>query len=62
MTIGHDKHALFGEKTAVARSIVRALEGRRHVVYLTPVWSAIMAIVRALPEPIFQRFGFLSGR
>jgi short-subunit dehydrogenase len=62
MTADHAKHALFGEKSAVARSLVRALEGRRHVVYLTPVWGPIMAVVRLLPEPIFQRFGFLAGR
>lgn len=62
MTEGHDKHALFGEKTRVARAILRALEGRKHVVYVTRAWSPIMAVVRALPEPIFQRFGFLAGR
>ena len=62
MTVGHDKHALFGEKRSVARGIVRALSGRKHVVYLPPVWSLVMAIVRLLPEFIFQRFGFLAGR
>lgn len=62
MTEGHAKHALFGEKKAVARSILKALEGRRHVVHVTRPWGPIMTIVKALPEPIFQRFGFLSGR
>ena len=62
MTVDHDKHALFGEKVAVARGIVRAMDGRRHVVYLPPGWRFVMAIVRLLPEPIFQRFGFLAGR
>jgi len=62
MTVGHDKHALFGEKVRVARGIVRALERRRHVVYLPRVWGWIMFVVRVLPEPIFQRFGFLAGR
>ena len=62
MTEGHNKHALFGKKEAVARSILRALEGRRHVVHVTRPWGPIMAVVKALPEPIFQRFGYLSGR
>ena len=62
MTVGHDKHELFGEKVRVARGIVRTLSGRRHVTYLPRVWGWIMFIVRLLPEPIFQRFGFLSGR
>ena len=62
MTSGHRKHALFGKKQRVARGIVRALDGRRHIVYLPRSWRLIMAIVRPLPEPIFQRFGFLAGR
>jgi len=62
MTAGHKKHALFGDKVAVARGIVRALDRRRHVVYLPRIWGAIMFVVRWLPEPIFQRFGFLAGR
>ncbi|MFT5285088.1 MAG: decaprenylphospho-beta-D-erythro-pentofuranosid-2-ulose 2-reductase [Planctomycetota bacterium] len=62
MAADHPKHALFGEKRAVARGIVRALDGRKHVVYLPTVWAGVMAIVRALPEFIFQRFGFLAGR
>jgi short-subunit dehydrogenase len=62
MTVGHDKHALFGEKVRIARGIVRALSRRRHVVYLPRVWGWIMLVVRLLPEPIFQRFGFLAGR
>ncbi len=62
MTADHAKHALFGEKKRVARGIVRALDGRRHTIYLPWSWRMIMGIVRALPEPVFQRFGFLSGR
>ena len=62
MTIGHNKHALFGEKTRVAHGITKALDGRRHVTYLPRSWGYVMMIVRCLPEPIFQRFGFLAGR
>ena len=62
MTVGHEKNGLFGEKALVARGIVRALTGTRHVIYLKGLWNPIMAIVRVLPEWIFQRFAFLSGR
>ncbi|MFT5199407.1 MAG: decaprenylphospho-beta-D-erythro-pentofuranosid-2-ulose 2-reductase [Planctomycetota bacterium] len=62
MTADHEKHFLFGEKTKVAQGIVRALSGRKHVVYLKGAWYPVMSIVRGLPEFIFQRFGFLSGR
>lgn len=62
MSAGHPQNFLWGEKRAVARGIVRALEGRRLRVYLPGHWRFVMAIVRVLPEWLFQRFGFLAGR
>ncbi|MCK5944292.1 MAG: SDR family NAD(P)-dependent oxidoreductase [Planctomycetes bacterium] len=62
MSAGHPQNLLWGRKEPVARGIVRALERRRHAVYLPGVWRWVMAIVRWLPESVFQRFGFLAGR
>ena len=62
MSEGHPQNALWGEKRRVAAGIVRALERRRHVVYLPRSWRLVMAVVRLLPESLFQRFGFLAGR
>jgi len=62
MSEGHPRNALWGEKVAVARGILRAMEGRRHEVYLPRSWRAVMTVVRQLPECVFQRFGFLAGR
>lgn len=62
MSAGHPQNFLWGEKRRVAHGIVRALERRWHVVYLPRSWALVMAIVRALPEFVFQRFGFLAGR
>ena len=62
MSAGHPQNFLWGEKHAVARGIVRALAGKRHSVYLPARWALVMAIVRVLPEAVFQRFGFLAGR
>ncbi|MFN3241257.1 MAG: SDR family NAD(P)-dependent oxidoreductase [Planctomycetota bacterium] len=62
MSEGHPRNALWGEKVRVARGIVRAMERRWHCVYLPASWRAVMAIVRLLPEFVFQRFGFLAGR
>lgn len=62
MSAGHPRNFLWGEKRAVARGIVAAMERRRHAVYLPRRWRLVMAIVRALPEFVFQRFGFLAGR
>ncbi|MFK7740415.1 MAG: SDR family NAD(P)-dependent oxidoreductase [Planctomycetota bacterium] len=62
MSEGHPKNFLWGEKVAVAKGIVRAMERRWHTAYLPRSWALVMAIVRPLPEFVFQRFGFLAGR
>ena len=62
MSEGHPQNMLWGEKRQVAGAIVRALGRRRHVVYAPRSWRLVMAIVRCLPERVFQRFGFLAGR
>lgn len=62
MTVGHAKHPLFGTAPGVARDIVRAMDRGEAEAYAPRVWRAVMAIVRATPEAVFQRIGFLSGR
>jgi len=62
MTADHPKNPLFARAPAVARSIVDHLDHRRGPVYVPWFWRPIMGVVRRLPEPLFQRFGFLSGR
>ncbi|MEZ4215476.1 MAG: SDR family NAD(P)-dependent oxidoreductase [Myxococcota bacterium] len=62
MTADHPKNALFGAPGPVGRACVAAIERGRRVAYLPRVWRAIMPAVRWLPEPLFQRFAFLSGR
>jgi len=62
MSEGHPRNALWGEKRRVAEGIVRAMSRRWHVAYLPRSWRWVMAIVRCLPESVFQRFGFLAGR
>jgi short-subunit dehydrogenase len=62
MTYDHKKHALFGKPPAVARSIVRAIDAGVAEAYIPHVWRLIMPIVKSIPESLFQRLGFLSGR
>jgi len=40
---------------AVARAIVAGVQARRPVVYAPPAWRLIMAVIRALPRPLFDR-------
>ncbi len=62
MTQGHKKHALFGKPVAVAQSIVRAIDAGVPEAYVPAFWRLIMPVVKSLPEALFQRLGFLSGR
>lgn len=63
MTADHPKNPLFASAPAVARQIVAHLDrGRGRAVYLPWYWAPIMQAVRRLPEPLFQRLGFLAGR
>jgi decaprenylphospho-beta-D-erythro-pentofuranosid-2-ulose 2-reductase len=62
MTAGHRKTLLFGKPGPIADRLLHLLEGRRQDLYLPSFWAPIMAVVRNLPEGVFQRLGFLSKR
>lgn len=62
MTAGHPRNPLFATVDDIAPRIVTALDRGWAVTYLPAYWRPIMAIVRALPERIFQNFAILSGR
>jgi short-subunit dehydrogenase len=46
---------LLARPDRVARDVLRALEKGRTVVYTPWFWRPVMALLRALPEPIFRR-------
>lgn len=62
MTVDHPKNALFATCPQVAKGIVRAIDHNRPEPYVPWFWRPIMFGVRNLPEPLFQKFPFLSGR
>lgn len=62
MTRDHTKDFSFSTPERAARDIVRALPSRRYVRYVPGFWAPVMWVVRWLPERIFQRLRFLSGR
>ena len=45
-----------------AALIDRGMRSRRHAIFVPGYWRLIMLAVRWMPEPIFQRLKFLSGR
>lgn len=62
MTEGHPRNPLFATPETVAAGILRGLDRGYAVKYLPWYWWPVMQIVMRLPEPLFQRFGFLAGR
>jgi hypothetical protein len=59
MTAGMDlPKALTAQPAEVARAIHRAEVRGMHVIYVRPIWRLVMAVIRALPEPIFMRTKF----
>lgn len=62
MTVDHRKTAVFATPDRVAQDIVRAIDRRAAEVYVPWFWWGILAVVRVMPEAVFQRLGFLSGR
>lgn len=62
MTRDHEKNLLFAQPGDVADWVLRVRDGGPQDVYLPWYWRPIMATVRGLPEWIFQRLRFLSGR
>jgi decaprenylphospho-beta-D-erythro-pentofuranosid-2-ulose 2-reductase len=55
MTVSFRKGVLWAKPAAVGRSIARAMIRESSVVYLPWFWRPIMAIVRSIPEFVFQR-------
>ncbi|MBI1419017.1 MAG: SDR family NAD(P)-dependent oxidoreductase [Limimaricola sp.] len=58
MTWGGPKQPLSTTPEVVARDIARGLAKRRNVIYTAGIWRLVMAVVRAIPEPIFKKMTF----
>ena len=56
MTAGMDLPArLTAEPAEVAAAVARAVERRRDVLYVKPVWAVVMLVIRNIPETLFKR-------
>jgi short-subunit dehydrogenase len=45
---------LTAEPQEVADAIARAVERKKDVIYVRPIWCLIMMIIRNIPEKIFK--------
>ena len=56
MTAGMDLPAkLTATPQAVGAAVRRAVETRRNVIYVKPIWWLVMAVIKAIPEPVFKK-------
>ena len=55
MTAHLPRNPLASSSRRAARAIYRAIEGRREVAYIPWFWRPVMALIKAIPEPIFKR-------
>ena len=56
MTEGMDLPAkLTAQPSEVADAIARAVERKKDVIYVRPIWQLIMLIIRNIPERVFKR-------
>jgi NAD(P)-dependent dehydrogenase (short-subunit alcohol dehydrogenase family) len=58
MTDGLRPPPFAGEPDGVARSVLRAIDRGRPVVYAPGIWALIMLVIRALPRFVMRRIGF----
>lgn len=62
MTIDHEKNFSFSTVAQVSDIIVKGFEKKRYEQYVPGYWKIVMFFVRNMPEWLFQRLDFLSGR
>jgi short-subunit dehydrogenase len=62
MTVDHEKNFSFSSIDAVANIMLATLDSKRYTRYVPGFWFWVMLLVRWLPESVFQKLKFLSGR
>ncbi|WP_251106356.1 SDR family oxidoreductase [Alloacidobacterium dinghuense] len=55
MTAHLPQTGLFAHPAAVGRWILKAIEKRKDVAYVPPIWAVIMLIIRSIPNSIFKK-------
>ncbi len=55
MTWGLGRLPLMTTPDRVAADILKGVSKRRNVIYTAAIWRPVMAVIRAIPEPIFKK-------
>lgn len=62
MTTEHSKNFSFTTTDKAAKSIHKAMRGKCYTCYVPGFWRFVMLVVKWMPEWLFQKLKFLSGR
>ena len=62
MTAAHQKNFSFTTKERAAALMIRALKKKKYVCYIPSYWRYVLLVVRIMPEWLFQKLKFLSGK
>jgi decaprenylphospho-beta-D-erythro-pentofuranosid-2-ulose 2-reductase len=55
MTAHLPQNALFAHPAVVGKGILKAIDKRKDVAYVPPIWALIMLIIRSVPNSIFKK-------
>ena len=58
MTAGLKPPPFAGEPEQVANAVIKALDGRRSVLYTPSMWALVMLVIRWLPRFVMRKIGF----
>jgi short-subunit dehydrogenase len=58
MTSGLKPPPFAGEADQVARDIVRAMDGKKPLIYTPGIWRLVMLVIRNLPRFVMRKIGF----
>ena len=58
MTAGLKPPPFAGEPDQVARDILRAMDGKKPLIYTPGIWALVMLIIRNLPRFVMRKIGF----
>ena len=62
MTVDHEKNFSFTTASRAAELIVKAIRSKKAEIYVPGFWRLVLFVVRWMPEFLFQKLKFLSGR
>jgi len=46
---------LTAQPEEVGAAVVKAVRQEKNVIYVRPIWRIVMAVIRAIPEPVFKK-------